>query len=69
MAAGPWCGDRQAFDRVVNPLPGPRPVARKLRRRIFLIHTNCLCAQGVARAPIALTRPAETPGNGSRNAT
>jgi len=35
---------------------------------IPLITTNCLSAQGVARAPIALTRPAETPFNGRRNA-
>ena len=35
---------------------------------IFLITTNCLSAQGVTRAPIALTRPAETASNGTGNA-
>jgi len=68
MAAGPWCGDRQAFDRVVNPLPARCPVARQLRSRNSSDTTNCLSAQGVTRVPIALTRPAETPLNGRGNA-
>ena len=69
MAAGPrWAVTDKPWTRWSIRCQRRARLRGSCGAAIFLITANCLSAQGVARAPIALTRPAETPLNGRGNA-